>query len=110
MEQGQAPRVIDTHGGAAVFQQPLAEYQVAEHASFAGQPELGAIGELPGPTDVVDERGGQKKIGVQARMELADLLPERGHGHGVLEQSAQVGVVARSRARRAAPGGAHRPV
>ena len=52
----------------------------------------------------------EQQVGVEPRVQDAGLLGERGHGDGVLEQAAQVGVVARARAGRAAELGAERLV
>ena len=74
---------------------------MAEQPPLVGQPDLGAVGELARPPEVVDERGREQQVLVQARVQLADLVGERGHRHRVLEQAAQVRVVPTARARRA---------
>ncbi len=51
----------------------------------------------------MDERRRHEQVGVQARVQLAGLERERPDGDRVLEQAAEVGVVAVARARRAAP-------
>ena len=89
---------------AALGQDPLADHQVAEQAPLLGQADLGAVGELARAAEVVGDRGGQQQVGVQARMQLAELVRERRDGDRVLEQPAEVGVVAGARARRPAPG------
>ena len=67
---------------------------MAEHPPLLGEAELGAVGELAHLADVVDQRGGQEEVGVEARVELAGLEHERADGDRVLDQAAEVGVVA----------------
>ena len=69
-----------------------------------------AVGELARLADVVDDRRAEQQVAVQARVPERELLGERRHGDGVLEQAAEVGVVAGARARRAPPRGAQRRV
>jgi hypothetical protein len=98
------PRLVHPRG--ALVDHPLAEHDVAEQAALLGQPDLGAVGELARLAEVVHERGGEQEVGVQTRMQHAGLDHERPHRDGVLEQAAEVGVVAAARARGAAPLGA----
>ena len=87
----------------ALGQDPLADHQVAEQPPLVGQPDLGAVGELAGAAEVVDDRGGQQQVGVQPRVQLAQLVRERRDRDRVLEQPAEVRVVAGPRARRPPP-------
>jgi hypothetical protein len=98
-------------GGHAPFtQQRQPQLDVAEQPTLLGQRDLRAIGELAGLAEVVHERGADEEVGVQARVQLAELQREGCDRHGVLEQPAEVRVMARARARRAAPFGAQRIV
>ena len=72
-----------------------------EQPPLVGQPDLGAVGELARPPEIVHQRGRQQQVLVQARVQLADLVGERRHRDRVLEQAAEVRVVPASRARRA---------
>ena len=65
------------------------------------QPELGAVGELAGLADVVQERGGHQQVRVEPRVEQADLGDQGRDRDGVLDQAAEVGVVAAAGAGRA---------
>ena len=75
-----------------------------------GQADLGAVGELARLAEVVDERRGEQQVGVQARMQLAGLKRERRYRDRVLEQAAEVGVMAGPGAGRPAPVRAQRRV
>lgn len=55
----------------------------------------------------MEQRRGQGQIGVELTVKRAGLQGETGHGDGVFEQPAEVGVVAGCRARSAAQLGAH---
>ncbi len=81
-----------------------------EQPALLAQRDLRAVGELAGLAEVVDERGGEQQVAVEPRVQLAELVGERRHGDGVLEQPAEVGVVAAARAGRPAPRGAQRAV
>jgi uncharacterized protein (DUF1015 family) len=59
--------------------------------------------ELPRPSDVVQECGGQKQVSAKAGVQLRRLAAERGHADGVLEESARVSVVSVDTCRRQAP-------
>ena len=107
--QQREPALLVERARARSRQHPLADHQVAEQPALLGQPDLGAVGELARAAEVVDDRGGQQQVGVQARVQLAELVGERRHRDRVLEQAAEVGVVAATRARRAAQRGAQPP-
>ena len=77
---------------------------MAEQPALVGQPDLRAVGELARLAQVVHERGGHQQVRVEPRVQLAGLERERRDGDRVLEQAAEVGVVAAARARGAAPG------
>src|SRR4029077_12506995 len=81
---------------------------MADQATLLGDPEFGAVAELPRLADVVQQRPRHQQIRVQARMQLADLTYEGADGNGVLHQSADVGVVPRSGAGGAAKFGSDR--
>ena len=83
---------------------------MAEQPALLAQPDLGAVGELAGLAEVVDERGGEQQVRIQTRMQLGALERQRADRDRVLQQPAEVGVVAGARARRAAPLGAQRVV
>ena len=95
--------------GAALVEQPLAEHDVPEQAALVGQPDLGAVGELARLAEVVHERRGEQQVRIQTRVQLRALERERADRDRVLEQPAEVGVVAaagaraRGATRRAAP-------
>ena len=78
---------------------PLADHDVAEQPPLLAETDLRPQRELARAAEVVDDRGGQQQVGVQPGVKLAELVGERRHRHGVLEQPAQVGVVAAARAR-----------
>ena len=94
---------LGAHARQARLEQLLAEDDVAEQPPLLGEPDLRAVGELARLAEVVHERGGDQEVRVQPRMQLAGLERERADRDGVLEQAAQVGVVAGARARRAPP-------
>ena len=79
----------------------LPQGQVADHGARLAQGDLRAELELARLAHVVEDRRAEQQVGVQARVQRARLLGERGDGHRVLEQAAQVGVVRGARARRA---------
>ena len=85
-----------------------AQLDVPEQRALAAALDLGAVGELAGLAEVVDERGGEQQVAVQARVQRAQLERQRGDGDGVLEQPAEIGVMAGRRASgaSAAAGGA----
>ena len=105
-----ATRRSGASAGEPRLEQLLAEHDVAEQPALVGEPDLGAVGELARLAQVVHERRGDQQVGVQPRVQLAGLERERADRDGVLEQAAEVGVVAAARARRAAPLGAQRGV
>ena len=65
-----------------------------EQAALVGQADLGAVGELARLAEVVHERGGEQQVRIQTRMQLGALERERADRDGVLEQAAEVGVMA----------------
>src|SRR5436190_9292021 len=75
--------------------------EVAEHPALVAQLEARAVSELPRLAHVVEQRGGHQQVGIQARVKLAELADESADRHGVLEQPAEVGVMADARAGRA---------
>jgi proteasome assembly chaperone (PAC2) family protein len=79
-----------------------ANREVAKQATLLADVELGPVCELAGLTDVVQKGRRHQQIGVEPWMKLAHLADEGPDRDGVLEQSAQVGVMACTRARGAA--------
>ena len=77
----------------ALFDHPQAEVNVPEQAAFLGLAERRSASELPHATEIVKQRGCEKKIGAQARMELGGLTAESRYSHGVLEKTSGVAVV-----------------
>ena len=77
-----------------------ADREVAEQPALLGEPELGAVGELAHLADVVEERRRHQQVGVEPRVELADVPDQRPDRDRVLEQAAEVGVMAGARAGR----------
>ena len=86
----------------ALGHQLLSERHVAHERARLAQRDLRAELKLECLAHVMEDRRGQEEVGVEPRMERAGLEGERGHRHGVLEEAAEVGVVSRARARRAA--------
>ncbi len=66
VRQRKPPLLVEA--GGPIGDQSLADHQVAEQPSLLGQPELGSVREFPRAAEVVRDRGGQKQVGVQARM------------------------------------------
>ena len=66
---------------------------MAEQPALVAEPDLGAERQLADAAEVVDERGGQQQVLVQALVQHARLDRERRDRDGVLEQPAEVGVV-----------------
>ena len=79
---------------------------MAEHGARLAEPRYRRQVELAGLAHVVEDRGAEQHVRVETRMQHAGLLGQRGHGHGVLQQPAQVGVMPGARAGRAAQLGA----
>ena len=71
-------------------------------AALVADPELGAVGELARLADVVEQRRRHQQVGVEPRVELTELADERADRDRVLEQAAEVGVMAGAGAGRAA--------
>ena len=74
----------------ALFDHPQAEVNVPEQAALLGLSERRSASELPHATEIVKQRGCEKKIGAQARMELGGLTAESRYSHGVLEKTSGV--------------------
>ena len=64
--------------------------------------DLRAVGELARLAEVVHDRRAQQQVAVQPRVQRAQLERQRGDRDGVLEQAAEVGVVAAAAERAAA--------
>ena len=105
-----ASRRGSSSGAGALVEQAQPELDVAEQPALVGEADLGAERELARLAEVVDDRRRQQQVLVQARVQRAGLQGQRRHRDGVLEQPAEVGVVAGARARRAAQRRAQRPV
>ncbi len=73
---------------------------MAEQPPLLAQSELGPVGELARLADVVQERRRDQQVRVEPRMQRAELQRQRADRDGVLEQAAEVGVVAGPRAGR----------
>ena len=71
---------------------PIARWPSSRPSSLSSNSR--PVGELAGLADVVEERRRHQQVGVEPRMELAELADQRPHGDRVLEQAAEVGVVA----------------
>ena len=67
---------------------------MAQHPALLRDTELGAVRELAHLAGVVNQGGRHQEVGVQPGMELAGLEHERADRHRVLQQPAEVGVVA----------------
>ena len=79
-------------GGRLDHPAPIARWPSI--APLLADPELGPVGELARLADVVQERRRHQQVGVEPRVQLADLADQRADRDGVLEQPAEVGVVA----------------
>jgi hypothetical protein len=90
-EAVQAPR--------ALRDQLLPERDVADQRARLAQRDLRPQLELERLAGVVEDRGREEQVGVEPRMERARLERQRGHGHRVLEEPAEVCVVPGARAR-----------
>ena len=98
----QARRPLDDH--------LLAERDVADQRAGLAECDLGAQLELAQLADVVEQRRADQHVRVEPRVQDARLEAERADRDGVLEQPAEVGVVARARAGRPAQLGPERVV
>ena len=67
---------------------------MADQPPLLGDPELGPVAELPRLADVVEQRRRHQQVRVEARVKLADLADEGADRDGVLDQPADVGVMA----------------
>ena len=77
---------------------------MAEQPALAAALDLRAVGELARLAEIVDDRGAEQQVAVQARVQRAQLQRERGDRDRVLEQAAEVGVVAGAGAGGRGPG------
>ena len=93
MLEREHPRLVE-HAGGALAQQPQPDLHVAEQPALLAQLDRGAVGELARLADVVDDRGADQQVAVEPRVSERQLLGERRDGDRMLEQPAQVGVVA----------------
>src|SRR5688500_17943101 len=84
----------------------LTEDEVTHQSTGLAERDLGAKVELARLAQIVQDRSADKQVGVQARVEGAGLEPERGHRDRVLQEAAEVGVMAGAGARGAAELGA----
>ena len=75
---------------------------MAEHLPLVGDAELGSVGELSRLADVMADRRRHQQVGVEAGMQGAGLEHQGRDRHRVLDQPAEVGVVAAAGAGRAA--------
>jgi hypothetical protein len=87
-----------------------AKLYVSQHAALLGAADLSSVGELASLTQVVDNRRAHEQVPVQARMHVAQLQRHRRHRHGVLEQAAEISVMAREASRSAEGSSARGPV
>ena len=69
------------------------EGEVADQAPLLRDPEFGPVAELARLADVMHESRGHQQVGVEPGMELADLADKSADRDGVLDQSADVGVM-----------------
>ena len=74
-------------------EQAQAQLDVAQQLPFPAARNLSAVGEFAGLTQVVDDRGAQEQVAVQARVQYAELERHARHRDGVLEQAAEIGMV-----------------
>ena len=102
VREREAARASSPDVARALVEHPQPELDVPEQPALVGQLDLGAERELAGAPEVVDDRGGEQQVLVEPRVQRARLDGQRGHRDGVLEQPAEVGVVAVARARLAA--------
>ena len=82
----------------------LAEHEMTDQRPGLALRDLRPELELEGLAGVVQDRRAREQIAVEPGMEHAGLCREGGHRDGVLDQPAQVGVVAGARAGRLAKG------
>jgi hypothetical protein len=87
-----------------------AELDMPEHPAGVAFEDFGGAGEAACVTQVVRQGGGQQQVGVEPRIHPGQLKRELGHRNRVLEQPAEVGVVAAAGAGRCAPRVAQRAV
>ena len=88
----------------------LAERHMAQQGARLAEGDLGAEVELERLPDVVQDRSAEEQVGVQPRVQRTGLEGERADRHGVLDQPAEVGVVAGASAGRAPEFGPERVV
>src|SRR5215831_1343016 len=82
--------------------QAQAQLEVPQQPTLPGACDLSSVAELRGLAKIVDDRGAQQQVTVQARVERAELQRHRRDGDSVLEQAAEVSVMAGGRAPRPA--------
>ena len=99
-EEREAARLLEPAAGGA--DDLGADREMPERSALLAQLDLGAIGELPHLADVVHDRGGHQEVRVEPGMQLAELADQRRDRHRVLDQPAEVSVVAGAGARSAA--------
>ena len=102
------PALAVESGREMLRQHAQAQLDVAEQPALVAALDLDAVAELARLAEIVDDGGAQQQVAVEPRVQRARLERERGHGDGVLEQAAEVGVVAGLRARRSGRAGARR--
>ena len=95
VREREAAGVVEAGAPRALLEHPQPDLDVAEQPALVGEADLGAERELARAAEVVDDRGGEQQVLVQPRVQRARLHRERRDGDGVLEQPAEVGVVAR---------------
>src|SRR4051812_39952866 len=102
MRQRERLRVGETaKRGDPLADHPLADHHVADQPPLLAQSDLSAELELAGLADVVRQRGAEEQVGVESGMDEAQLMRQRCDADRVLEQPAEVRVVAGARTRRA---------
>jgi hypothetical protein len=92
VEQRQAPLLGQAAGRCG--DDLGAEREVAEQPPRLAHLDLGAVAELARLAHVVQQGGRHQQVGVEPGMKLADLGDERADGDGVLEETAEIGMVA----------------
>ena len=93
MGQGE-PACVGELRRAVGGEQLEAELDVAEQPTFLAELDRGGVGELADLAEVVDDRGRDEEVAIEARVEFAELPAELRDGDRVLDETAEVGVVA----------------
>src|SRR3954468_23567406 len=104
VQQGELAGLV--HARGAGLDDLLAERPVPAQPALVAPPDLRPVGELAGLPDVVQERGGEQEVLVEPGVERARLVRQLPPRDGVLEQPAEVRVVAAAGARGSAECGA----